>query len=124
MLNSHKEAPPARPIPKRGAMLACHPFVTNECSSYATQHAILSLPSEMEEPMRELRSESIGNRRVRLLANQAGRYTVTIEVRGPQGAWEDISLVADQDLELHTASLCYRLRLTEQQVRMIDWGND
>jgi hypothetical protein len=71
--------------------------------------------------MRELRSEVIGNRRVRLLVNQDGRYTVTIEVLGPEGAWEDISMVADRDLTLHTASLCYRLRRTEQQARAIEW---
>lgn len=74
--------------------------------------------------MRELRSEVIGDRRVRLLASQDGRYTVTIEVRGPQRAWEDISFVADRDLELHTASLCYRLRLTEQQAKAVAWGKD
>ena len=74
--------------------------------------------------MRELRNEVAGDRRVRLLVNQEGRYVVTIEVRGPQGAWEDISLVADQDLELHTASLCYRLRLTEQQSRVIVWNQE
>ena len=36
--------------------------------------------------MRELQRETIGDRRVRLLASQDGRYTVTIEVRGPRGA--------------------------------------
>jgi len=72
--------------------------------------------------MRELHRETIGDRRVWLLASQAGRYTVTIEVRGPQGAWEDISFVADRDLALHTAILCYRLRLTEQEARAIAWG--
>ena len=74
--------------------------------------------------MRELHRATIGDRRVRLLAGQDGRYTVTIEVRGPQGAWEDISFVADRDLALHTASLCYRLRVTEQEARAIAWGND
>ena len=72
--------------------------------------------------MRELRREAIGDRRVRLLASQDGRSTVTIDVRGPQGIWEDISFVADRDLALHTASLCYRLRLTEQETRAIAWG--
>ena len=72
--------------------------------------------------MRELHRETIGDRRVRLLASQDGRYTVTIEVRGPHGTWEDISLVADRDLALHTASLCYRLRVTEQETRPIAWG--
>jgi hypothetical protein len=78
----------------------------------------------MEEPMRELRCEEIGNRRVRLLVDQENRYTVTIELRGPHEAWEDISLVADRDLALHTASLCYRLRLTEQQAKAIQWRKD
>jgi hypothetical protein len=76
----------------------------------------------MEDAMRELRCEVAGNRRVCLIAGQDGRYSVTIEVRGPKGAWEDISLAADRDLDLHTASLCYRLRLTEQQTRAIAWG--
>jgi hypothetical protein len=74
--------------------------------------------------MRELRSEVIGDRRARLIVNPDGRYAVTLEVRGPQGAWEDISLAADQDLELHTASLCYRLRLVEQQARAIVWNRE
>jgi hypothetical protein len=78
----------------------------------------------MEERMRELRSEVVGNRRVRLLANHDGHYTVTIEVRGPAGAWKDISMVADQDLGLHTASLCYRLRRTEQEARSIVWNQE
>ena len=83
---------------------------------------MLSLPEETEYGMRELRSEVAGDRRVRLLADHDGRYTVTIEVRKPQGAWEDISQVSDQNLTLHTASLCYRLRLTEQEVRAIEWN--
>lgn len=37
--------------------------------------------------MRELRSEIIGNRRVRLVVNQENCYTVTIEVCGPQGVF-------------------------------------
>ena len=71
--------------------------------------------------MRELRGEVIGDRRVRLLANPDGQYMVTLEVRGPENAWEDISLRSDQDLALHSASLCYRLRLTEQEARVIAW---
>ena len=74
--------------------------------------------------MRELQRETIGDRRVRLLASQDGRSTVTIEVRGPERRWDDSSLVADRDLALHTASLCYRLRLTEQHARAIEWGKD
>ena len=49
------------------------------------------------------------------------RYSVTIAVRGPEGIWEDISLQSDENLGLHTASLCYRLRRTEQQARTIRW---
>ena len=74
--------------------------------------------------MRELRREDINDRRVRLLAGQDGRSTVTIEVCGLHGTWEDIGFVADRDLALHTASLCYRLRLTEQEARAIAWGEE
>ena len=72
--------------------------------------------------MRELQRETIGDRRVRLLASQDGRSTVTIAVRGPQGIWEDSSFIADRDLARHTASRCYRLRLTEQEARATAWG--
>jgi hypothetical protein len=78
----------------------------------------------MEDQMRELRSEVVGDRRVRLLMLESGRYAVAIEVRGLAGAWEDISLVADRDLALHSASLCYRLRLVEQESRTIAWERD
>jgi hypothetical protein len=78
----------------------------------------------MEERMRELRSEMAGNRRVRLLGRPDGRYAVVIEVRGPAGSWQDISMAADQALTLHTASLCYRLRLVEQESRAIAWESD
>ena len=71
--------------------------------------------------MRELRSEEIGDRRVALIETEAQHYGVTIAVRGPEGTWEDISLQSDQNLGLHTASLCYRLRRTEQQTRTIRW---
>jgi hypothetical protein len=64
----------------------------------------------------------IGDRRVRLLVNQAGLYTVTIEVRGPEGAWQDISLRSDQDLGQHQATVCYRLRCTEQEARQFAWS--
>ena len=72
--------------------------------------------------MRELRSEVVGERRVRLLADSDGRYSVTIEVW--TGAWEDISLRSDQGLALHTASLYYRLRLTEQEMRAVEWERE
>jgi hypothetical protein len=71
--------------------------------------------------MRELRSEEIGDRRVALVETETERYSVTIAVRGPNGTWEDMSLQSDQNLGLHTASLCERLRRTEQQARTINW---
>jgi hypothetical protein len=73
--------------------------------------------------MREIQLEVIGDRRVRLVLDDGGRYTVTIEVWGPNG-WEDISLQGDRDLSLHAASLCYRLRRTEQQARAIVWNQE
>jgi hypothetical protein len=71
--------------------------------------------------MRELCSEESGGRRVALNESGDERYSVVIAVRGPHGTWEDISLPSDQNLGLHTASLCYRLRRTDQQARAIRW---
>ena len=71
--------------------------------------------------MRELRTEVIGDRRVALVETGEERYGVTIAVKGQEGTWEDISLQSDQNLGLHTASLCYRLRRMEQQARTIRW---
>jgi hypothetical protein len=59
------------------------------------------------------------DRRVALVESGAERYSVTIAVRGPHGTWQDISLQSDQNLSLHTASLCERLRRTEQEARTI-----
>ena len=71
--------------------------------------------------MQELRSEIIGDRRVRLVAQSGDYYAVIIEVRGPAG-WVDISLRADRDLALEVASQRYRLRVAEQQARAIERG--
>jgi hypothetical protein len=71
--------------------------------------------------VREIRTEVIGDRRVALVETETERYSVTIAVRGPDGIWEDISLQSDQNPGLHTVSLCYRLRRTEQQARTIRW---
>ena len=71
--------------------------------------------------MQELRSETIGDRRVRLLAQSGDDYAVTIAVRGPAG-WADISLRADQDLAFDVASRRYRQRVAEQEARAIAWG--
>jgi hypothetical protein len=73
--------------------------------------------------MRELQSEVIGDRRVRLVVDEGARYSVTIEVRTPDG-WEDISLRSDANLGLHAASLCERLRRTEQEARAIVWNSE
>src|SRR6266496_4816929 len=83
---------------------------------------MLAVPKRSEGSNAELRSEEIGNRRVALVENGTERYSVTIAVRGPHGTWEDISLKSDQNLGLHTAGLCYRLRRTEQEGRAIAWG--
>jgi len=56
----------------------------------------------------------------RLVVEQNGHYIVTIEVRRPQGAWEDISLRSDQGLAPQNASLSYRLRLTEEHAQVIE----
>jgi hypothetical protein len=66
----------------------------------------------------------LGERRVRLLAQHHGHSAVTLEVLGPEGTWEDSSLVADRDLERHTASLCYPLRRVEQETRVIQWNTN
>ena len=71
--------------------------------------------------MQELRSEIIGDRRVRMIAQGGDHYAVIIEVRGPTG-WEDISLGADRDLMFDVASRRYHLRVGEQQLRAIEWG--
>jgi hypothetical protein len=70
--------------------------------------------------MRDIQCEVIGDRRVRLVAEQEGRYAVTIEVWTTEG-WEDISLRSDRHLGLHVTSLCYRLRCGEQEARAIVW---
>jgi hypothetical protein len=67
--------------------------------------------------MRELRSAVLGDRRVRLLVDQHGHYAVTIEVLGPEGAWEDISLLADQLLPRRYAIARFDRRLAEQEAR-------
>jgi hypothetical protein len=73
--------------------------------------------------MRELQAGVIGDRRVRLVVDGNGRYGVIIEVWGPDG-WADISLHTDRDLDLHSASLCYLVRRTEQQTRAILWNQE
>ena len=73
--------------------------------------------------MRELRVEVIGDRRVCLVADQHSYYAVTLEVRGPLGLWEDISLAADAGLGLPEAQVRFRRRVAEQQARALGLGN-
>jgi hypothetical protein len=72
--------------------------------------------------MPELRSEIIGDRRVRLVAQSGDYHAVIIEVRGPRG-WEDISLRTDQYLAFDVASQRYRLRVAEQHARALAWAS-
>jgi hypothetical protein len=67
--------------------------------------------------MQLLRQEVVDDRRVSLIEYD-GWFAVRIEVRGSEG-WVDISLGIDRDLAFEVASLCYRLRRTEQQARTI-----
>jgi hypothetical protein len=60
---------------------------------------------------------------LRLVADQGGRYAVTIEVWTSEG-WEDISLGTDRNLGLHAASLCYRVRCSEQEALAIVWDQE
>jgi hypothetical protein len=75
----------------------------------------------MEDTMKELHSEIIGERRVGLVAQFGDYSTMTIAVRGPL-VWEDISLRADHSLAFDLASRRERLRVAEQQARAIAWG--
>ena len=59
---------------------------------------------------------------VKLLVPTAASVPVKFALLHSTGAWEDISLRSDQGLALYTGSFCYRLRLTEQQTRAIEWG--
>lgn len=68
--------------------------------------------------MRIVREEQIGDRRVKL-TEHAGRYSVALEVRGPIGLWEDISLLADQNLTRGAAEARYRQRVSEQRERRV-----
>jgi hypothetical protein len=71
--------------------------------------------------MQVLRRYSAGNRRVSLIEHE-GWFAVTIEVRGPHGTWEDLSLRVDRDLAFEVASRRYRQRLAEQQARAREWS--
>lgn len=65
--------------------------------------------------MRVVAWERIGDRRVRLVVTLDGAYAVTIETIGPEGTWEDISLLADARLRSAEATRRYALRVAEQE---------
>jgi hypothetical protein len=67
--------------------------------------------------MRVVQMKRIGDRRVRLIVQPNEVYAVVIEVRGPKGFWEDISLRADEYLLAHQADARYQQRIGEQQAR-------
>jgi hypothetical protein len=66
--------------------------------------------------MRELRSAEIADRRVLLVVDEDGHYTVTIEVWTEAG-WQDISLLADRHLPLREATARFDRRLAEHEGR-------
>jgi hypothetical protein len=65
--------------------------------------------------MRDIRSAVIADRRVRLVVDEAGHYTVTIEVW--VDGWEDISLLQDRQLPLRYATARFERRVAEQESR-------
>ena len=65
--------------------------------------------------MRVVQWERIGDRRVRLVVTPDGAYAVTIETLGPDGAWIDISLLADARLRSAEATRRYAQRVAEQE---------
>lgn len=63
--------------------------------------------------MRVVQWERIGDRRVRLVVAADGAYGVQIETLGPDGAWVDISLLADARLRVGEAERRYARRVAE-----------
>jgi hypothetical protein len=61
--------------------------------------------------------ERIGDRRIRLVVTPDGAYAITIETLGPDGAWVDISLLADARLRAAEAERRYQQRLHETRFR-------
>ena len=72
--------------------------------------------------MRELRSAVLGAGAP--ACGSAWHHSVTIEVLGPEGAWEDISLLADQLLPRRYAIARFDWRLSEQEARAIERGGE
>lgn len=67
--------------------------------------------------MRIVRWERLGDRRIRLVVTADGAYAVTVETLGPEGAWIDISLLADSRLRAAEAERRYTKRLEETRFR-------
>jgi hypothetical protein len=68
--------------------------------------------------MRVIDQERIGDRRVRLVVQPNGMHAVTLEVLGPNAAWEDISLPSDQRLLLREARMRYAGMVYAQRARV------
>lgn len=71
--------------------------------------------------MRVVQRERIGDRRVRLVVTPDKAWAVLVETLGPDGAWVDISLLADSRLRAGEAERRYQRRLSEvrtSQARM------
>jgi hypothetical protein len=68
--------------------------------------------------MRVIDQERIGDRRVRLVVQSNGMHAVTLEVLGPNAAWEDISLPSDQRLLLREARARYAGLVGAQRARV------
>jgi hypothetical protein len=69
--------------------------------------------------MRVIKSERIGDRRVRMVVLPDGASAVTIETIGPEGAWVDISLRADARLRAGESERRYRLRCDELRIKIV-----
>jgi hypothetical protein len=68
--------------------------------------------------MRVVRTERIGDRRVRLVVLPDGASAITIETIGPDGAWVDISLRADARLRAGESERRYQLRCDELRIKI------
>jgi hypothetical protein len=73
--------------------------------------------------MQVLGRESASDRRVSLIEHE-GWFAVTIEVRGPNDTWADLTLRVDRNLAFEVANRRYRQRLAEQQARAIEWNQE
>jgi hypothetical protein len=71
--------------------------------------------------MRIVKTERIGDRRVRLVVLPDGASAITIETIGPDGAWVDISLRADARLRAGESERRYKCGVTSFGSRARHW---